>query len=464
MTFVNRKSELQFLENQFKSNNASFIPIYGRRRVGKTELIREFTKNKPSTIYYFASELETQNQIEELKQQINKVIPNSFLQSNTFTNWSDFFNFLETIWPKDKKIIFAIDEVTYIIKQDKEFSSVLQKFWDLFLSQTQTLLILSGSMQSLMLKEVLGYSAPLYGRRSGQIHLKEFTFKDFCNFFEKTSLKNLIEIYSITGGVAKYLTIANKYKTANSLIKNEFLNPNSFFYNEALLLLAVEFREVTFYNNILKSIAVGKNSLNHIAQYMGVEEKKINSYLEVLIRLNFVKREIPVTLNEKKFRGANYFLHDNFLKFWYGFIDKTRSEIEMNKFDEAMQIININFNKHVSFVFEEICREFLFRTNYIMRIGREWGKYKQNNETKSFEIDIVGINEDNSKILFSEVKWRDNVDGKELLNTLKNKAKHVKWRKEQRDEDYILFAKSFKNKPDNCTCYDLDDLKKVFQE
>lgn len=462
MRFVNRKKELEHLEKEYSNNKANFIVIYGRRRIGKTRLIEEFIKNK-KTIYYLASQEADFQQIQEFKNLIYDQLKDDFLKENRFESWPLLFSYLEKIWPKNEKIILAIDEITYIIKQNPSFTSYLQKFWDNFLSKTNTTLILSGSLVGLLIESILSHNSPLYGRRTSQIHLKEFTFKDSLEFMKNKDIEDQIKFYSVTGGVAKYLLLINQNENFKDFLQNKVLNKEGFFSKEGIFFLTQEFKEPSTYLNILKAISFGNSKLNEISNYTGLDGKKISSYLDILINLGIIKKEIPITENKEKFRGAIYKLKDNFLKFWHRFIYSNRSYIELGKEEELYNKIINDINANVGFIFEDICKQFLKNDYLDYKFGTWWGSYREREIRKTAEIDIVGIND--KEIMFCECKWQENVDAEKIYNELKEKSKLVNWNNEKKTEHYIIFAKSFKNKikKENLKLYDLKDIEKMLK-
>lgn len=447
MKFVNRKHEFAHLEKEYHAAGAKLIVIYGRRRVGKTRLIEEFIKKKKA-IYYMAAQEKDALQIKEFKEIIAKELNDSFLADAYFESWKQLFAYLEKVWPAKQRIVLVIDEVTYIIKENSSFTSYLQKFWDAFLSKTDTKLILSGSLVGLMVKEVLSYNSPLYGRRTSEIHLESFCFSDSCGFMKHLCIEDQIKFYSVTGGVPKYLLFITKGEHFNEFLINNLFNKEGFFYREGLFLLSQEFKDPSTYINILKAMANGNTKLNEIANFTGLESKKISSYIDILILLNLVKKEIPITEDEKRFRGAFYSIDDNFLSFWHKFIYPNRSDIEIRKEAELMLSIGKEINSYIGIKFEQVCKEVLSMQDQFSEfiIGKWWGFRRQGNVREAVEIDIAGINNKTKEIIFGECKWKDNVDAEKILSQLKEKAKHVEWNNSKRKEKYAIFAKSFKKK------------------
>lgn len=461
MKFIGRKKELEILESEYKHDVASFIVVYGRRRIGKTRLIEEFLVKKPSQIYYLAADETDVLQIRELRQMFGVFFKDEFLANHEFNDWKDLFSYLEKIWPRNKKIIFGIDEVTYLIKNNNAFASYLQQFWDKFLSKTKTKLIVSGSLVNLMLKFVLQGGSPLYGRRTAEIKLEELQMADVQKFLNKSFIET-IKFYALLGGVPKYLEFV---KSSFDNFLNELFDKRSFFYREGIYLMTEEFNEVATYSNILKAISEGKTKLNEIADFSGIEGKKISAYLSILANLGFIREEMPVNVREKKFRGKNYLLNDSFLDFWFKIIYKNRSLIELDQKDTILKNNHNEINSFIGRKFENVCMQYIIISDVFnfTKIGRAWGKTLDNN---IYEIDIVALNEKTKEILFCECKWKGNVDAKKILAELKEKSQHVQWHNSSRKEHFCIIAKSFKKKLDKreCMCFDLDDLEKAFNK
>ncbi|MDT7864736.1 MAG: ATP-binding protein [Thermoproteota archaeon] len=203
-----------------------------------------------------------------------------------------------------------------------------------------------------------------------------------------------------------------------------------------------EFEDTSTYKLILEAIAFGKTKINEIKDYIGVKRTDITPYLKNLIEVKMVKRLVPITEKEKS-RYGRYYISDNFLKFWFRYIYENLSSIEEGIFD--VNTIKQNYNVYLGEVFEEVCRQFLIRNREkifpFTKIGKWWYKDK--------EIDIVAFNEQSKEILFCECKWKEEVDAKEILQELKEKAQYVDWNKNERKEYYAIFAKSFKNKAED---------------
>ncbi len=421
MKFVNRTDELRFLEKEYKNNSSSFVVLYGRRRIGKTRLIKEFIKSKDS-IYFLATE---ENEVENIKTfqkifYLKYKIP--LLSDNKNLTWDDLFYIISTLKLKEKLVI-VIDEFQYLLQSNKAFSSILQKIWDEYIKDKNIMLIVSGSLLSMIKKEVLDYTAPLYGRRTSQINLKPISFTDFNDFFEDQKL-DLVQLYALTGGVPKYIETLKVKDDIYSTIEENFLNINSYFFEEPYFLLEKELKDIGSYFSIIKTIASGNHKLGKIAAALNVKQTSLSYYINNLIELDILKREVPITeKNPKNSKKGLYIIKDNFLSFWFRFIYPFKSYIEIGDIDFVMNIIKRSFiEKHVSFVYEEINREKLRKLKDqiplpILKIGRWWDA--------DTEIDIVGVSDNGIPVLFGECKYTKRPIDIDVYYTLIEKIKKV---------------------------------------
>ncbi len=436
--FINRESELNHLEDEYSKDSPRFVVLYGRRRIGKTALIEEFGKNKKDFIYYLADQQTETQQIESFKQQIFGYINDDFLLKTRFDHWDQFFNYLTKLLPVDKRLIIGIDEITYIIKSSPAFPSILQKYWDMFFSKTKIFLIVSGSLVGMMIRDVLNYDSPLYGRRTSQIHLKAFDFKHASMFLKNFEIEERMMLYSITGGVAKYLLLIEE-RSAGEFIKKKIIEKEGFFYQESIFLLSQEFKNPNVYLSILKAIALGNAKLNDISNFVGIEGKKVTRYLDVLQEIGIVLRHVPVTEDPLRFRKGVYGIEDNFLNFWFRFVLPNRSRIELRDTKDLLANIMDSMPDYTSTTFERIAMEFLQGLG-----GRlpaqfsQWGMWWD----RENEIDVVALNRENLDILFCECKWQKRKVDTEVIKHLLNKAPLVKWFNEKRKEYFAFISKS----------------------
>lgn len=438
--FVDRTNELEFLNKEYNKNESSLVILYGRRRIGKTALIKEFGKEK-DIIYFLSTEESEKQNLKEFKNLVAENLNNELLKQLNIEDWESIFKLIVKE-SKNKKVI-VIDEFQYLGKSNQAIPSIFQKIWDEELKDNNIMLILCGSLINMMESQTLSYNSPLYGRRTGQIKLKQIPFKNYRDFFEKElDEKRLIEKYAVTGGVPKYIESFGTNKNIFEEIQENVLNKQSYLYEEPMFLLKNEVTDVGSYFSIIKSIAMGNKKLGNIASNLSTNPTNLTKYLETLINLDILEREVPITEEKpEKSKKGQYNIKDNFINFWFKFIYPNKAFIELDENEIVMKKIKQNFiDNFVSYVYEDICRQKLLEqsindeTNtFYDKIGRWWS----NNE----EIDIVGLDTTGNKIIFGECKYYTNkkMDVDVYFN-LKEKAKHVIWKNENRKEKYILFS------------------------
>ena len=447
--FVDRDYEISLLNEEWKKNGAQFVVIYGRRRIGKTALITEFTKDKDG-IFYIAEDVNKKVQINDFKEKIASFFKDDLLKTLEISEWGDLFSYLEKIIPVDKKIHITIDEFSYFMKNNPPLASALQKFWDSYLSKTNTFLLVSGSIFGLMSEGILSTSSPLYGRRTRDMLLRELSFKNASKFLEMPSEEKL-KTYMAVGGVPEYLLKARFYPSFKKLFEKEFTSKDGYFYREPYYLLSQEFKEIRTYFTILNAIAYGNTRPSYIANFAGIKTREIYPYLENLMRLNFIEKITPIT---KSGKSGIYLIKDVFFDCWFNFVHKNREFIERDQYKPNKQDMNTYFGKRFEII---VRKEFAPELVASSKIGKWWHKDQ--------EIDIVGLNENKKQIAFFECKWKDISYNQSLkiLEELKEKAGFVKWFNKQRKEHYGVIAKKIENKKGlrekGYLIYDLDDWK-----
>lgn len=423
--FIDREEELEFLESKYSSNDPEFVILYGRRRVGKTELIKQFIDDKTS-VYHLVSRETEKDQLSEFQDSLARTFPEI---SDLKQDWGVLLKNLKN----KKKTILVIDEFQYLIETDSEVLKIFQKIWDEHLKESKVTLILTGSSVGMMESEVLGYKSPLYGRRTGQLKLKPFTLKQVRSFFPKTELKEQIKIYSILGGIPYYLEQFDRDKSLKENVLDNIIKTGSVLREEAITLLREELREPKSYFSILKAISSGTTIFNRISNKTGIKGRSLSKYLIRLQDLHLIEKRLPVTASKKSKRGR-YYIEDNYLDFWFKFIFPNQSYLEQNPQLFYDDIIEPELDFYTSKKFEDVCKEFIISNkNTYSKVGNWW--YKED------EIDIVALNERDNKILFGECKWSNREVDHRLLDDLKSKSKKVRWNKD-RKEEYVLFSKS----------------------
>ena len=419
--FYNRFDELKTLEKEYAKKTASFTVIYGRRRVGKTALIQQYIKDKPY-LFIYATEANFLIQLESIKPELLKLIDKPYLKDIKLESFEQLFSLL-CEYDFKKRLVLVIDEYQNLCKIDKSFSSTLQKIWDMNLKEKNLHLILSGSVISMMHSEVLDYSAPLYGRRTSNIHLKPLYFKYISTFLPSLTFEDRLNVFASFGTIPKYLEIYDDSKNFRENLKENILNKNSFLYSEGYFLLKQELTELTTYFSILEIISKGDTKVGNIASKLQVPSTHLSRYLSKLIDLDILTKEVPITeKNPLKSKRGRYKFKDKFLNFWFYYVYKNLNQLEISQIDSILDEIDTNFNdRFVSFAFEEFVMEDLKLDpkKYINFIPTKIGRWWNNHD----EIDIVAFNDNH--IAFIECKWQNQVNKEEVKNKLIQKAKDL---------------------------------------
>lgn len=439
--FIDREDELATLENEYRREGSALVILYGRRRVGKTTLISEFIKDKNALFFLASEESETQNQL-AFKERAAEFIHSELLANADVKNWELLFKaIMET--PFEKKPIIVIDEFQYIGKSNPAFPSVFQRIWEEVLKDKDVMVILCGSLISMMESQTLAYDSPLYGRRTAQIRLTQIPFRYYPAFFPDKSRREQIELYAVTGGVPKYIEIFSESPDIYTAIGYNILNRSSYLYDEPNFLLQQEVTEVGSYFSVIRAIATGHSKLSAIASALEVKQTNLSKYLKTLIDLDILEREVPVTVdNPEKSKMGLYKIKDNYLRFWFAFVYPNRSYIESGHREIVLNKIRNSFiSGQVAYVYEDVCREQMWTLSaegvwpfQFSKIGRWWDAH--------YEIDVVALDPEGGNLILGECKfWRDPV-GVNVLRALEEKESNVSWKKNNRQVWYILFSAS----------------------
>jgi len=434
MTFYDRAEEIDALETAFESPGHGFYVVYGRRRVGKTELLKEFCADRPH-IYFLAAQEAQDRQREKF---IEKVADYFDDRVPRIDGWDEAFAYLGEKLATEQLVI-AIDEFPYLVEENDSLPSYLQSFVDEQLTDTESMLVLCGSSVSTMESAVLGHESPLYGRRTGQIDVQPFSFQQAQDIIAD-DIEDAIRSFAVTGGTPMYLTLFDYDHSFKENIQTHILSPTARLYNEPEFLLRTELRNPARYMSILESIATGHTTPNEISGATGIDVGPLSKYLQTLRRLRLIDREVPVTASPKQSKRSRYQVADEFLRFWFRFVEPNRSSIE-----EAPDIvyegtIEPNLPDHVATTFEDVCQEAVWEAirrgefGPYSAVGRWW--YGED------EIDIVGLAPDADRILLAECKWTNQPVGHSLVSQLQEKAARVRWGPDTRDAEFALFSKS----------------------
>ena len=441
--FVDREKELRALEEEWNGDRSSFIVIYGRRRVGKTSLIKEFVKDK-THVYYLATELPVEQQFQDLQKQAGDELRDGLLKNASINSWDGFFNYIGNL---GKRFVLVVDEFPYLIQSENALPSVFQKGWDEHLKDSEVSLVLCGSSISMMEDSIMRSDSPLYGRKTSQIRLKELPLLSLQSFLPDAGEKDIIRYYSIYGGVPAYLEMLSVDRSLYENLERTVLNIDAPLKDAVDFILRTELRSPERYRSILLHIARGVTTLNGLSNAMDLEGNTISQYLAKLRTLGLVKREEPVTTSPtKKQRQGLYKITDNFFRFYFYFVLPNRSNIEEGRIGPVLREFQDCEPSFISPVFEEICRDYVGKTMEYSKVGPWW--YREN------EVDVVALDHKKKKMLIGECKWSHNPVKKKVYLNMLEKEESIRWHNKDRKVEYALFSRSGFHKD----LYDIEDL------
>ena len=473
--FIGREEELRFLEDHYQSSHGELIILYGRRRVGKTETLKQFCRGKKH-VFFTCTEVPDSIQLQKFSESLLATGMEASKYLKTFEDWETALASILQLPFEEKKLVI-IDEFPYMCKGNRSIPSVLQKLWDLTLREENIMVILCGSAMSFIEKEILSEKNPLYGRTTGIFKMEEMGFYDAVKFFPNYSAADKITVYSILGGIPHYLRQFDENLSIEDNIKKYILTKGCPLYTETEFLLKQELRETAYYNLLISAIAMGGTSMQDITTKTGIESPKVSAYLRNLMELGIVGKEVSSS-HKIKNASANsrglYHLNDNFFRFWYAFVFPNLGQLESGSRDDLYQyVVEPGLSRYTSVTFEDVCRQFLRRRSNQKRlpfpaskIERWWVKKTVRNEksgrleTFAVEIDILAEDFRNEYCLVGECKYTGEQVGAGVLSNLRSKypqgSDHLKIL-------YALFAKSgFKESPelasDDVLLFDIEEI------
>ncbi|MBN2110397.1 MAG: ATP-binding protein [Methanosarcinaceae archaeon] len=442
--FINRVHELEYLEKEYISEGPSFTVIYGRRRVGKTELIQQFVKDRPH-IFFLADMRGTRSNALRFRKRAAEFFGDMEPAAETFDEVSEY---ISKRWTGEQKLVIVIDEFSYLAQADEAIPSVFQLIVDEILKGGPFHLILCGSSVSMMERTTLAHSGPLYGRRTGQIQVMPLALRHLRGFFPDSTPEGLLRIYGAAGGIPFYLGFFDPDKALYENLEHNMFSREAVLYAEGEFLLREELREPATYMNILYSISGGATRAGEIAAGAFIETKDLSYYMDTLIKLGFIRKEHPVA-EKSSSRKTIYVIDDPFLRFWFRYVLVHRDSIEAGDSSHAIGDLDKSYDRYLGETFEQVSREILTYLNLqdklpfrFRSIGRQWGKIPGAPKGKNdYEIDLVALDQDSKNMLFCECKWQKQKVNADVYFALKERSSHVKWFPE-RKEHFALISRS----------------------
>ena len=447
--FIGRERELASLKEFYDKDGIGMTVIYGRRRIGKSTLIAEFVKDK-KTIFYTATKVGKTRNLELFSRQVVELFMPG-MENISFGTLEAVFDFIDKNIG-DEKIVLVIDELPYWAEKDEALLSVLQKYIDTVWNDKNLKIILCGSALSFMEKKVLSEKSPLFGRRNSQIKLEAFNYLDAAKFVPNYSNEDKAICYGITGGVAKYLSMIDSNKSIDENIVRLFFRTDGYLYDETRNLLTQEFSDISLVNNIVEQIASGENALNIIAAKIGEKAQTVLYSLEKLRNVGLIEKKKCIT-DEKNKKKTQYVLKDYMFKFWYEFIPKATSVIEMGQGEiYYTKVVKPALHSFMGSIFEEMCRYYTLKKGitgeygcFIISVGTWWGVEnitEKDGEVRaqSADIDVVALSEVDKKAVVGECKFKNEKIDKGIYDTLIRRSKLISAK--YKVSKYIFFSLS----------------------
>ena len=459
MEFIDRKKEFERLQKSLNREKPQFIVVYGRRRIGKSTLIKKLMDFSRGDIYFLADKTSEPSQRQLISATIDMTIE-GFATAN-YPTWESLLLSLNR--SIDHRITVCLDEFPYLVKSCSALPSIIQKLLDD--KKLKYDLIICGSSQQMMQGFVLDSKEPLYGRADEIIKMKPIA-PAFVSQALRCDAAQAVREYAVWGGVPRYWELRENYDSLYDAIEHLLLTSEGTLYDEPSKLLYDEMRDTVQASSILSFIGNGANKLSEIAARAEKQATDITPQLSRLKELGFINKEIPFGESEKKSKKGLYHISDPLLRFHYRYVIPYRSLIELGNSQAVLTVFKNAENDYVSRAWEELCR------NHISAYGmdgiiyqmasRWWGSY-YNEEKQQYlpvELDVVAESFDGKHLFIGECKWQEHIDAMEELSRLQTIAKGLPFTKDH-EIHFGLFLKEKPINPEVATIYYPEDIMAI---
>ena len=456
MEFVDRKKEFERLQKSLKRQKPQFIVIYGRRRIGKSTLIKKVMDFNRGDIYFLADKTSEPSQRQLFSSTVDMSIEGFRLA--TYPSWESLFVSLNRA--VDHRITVCLDEFPYLVKSCPALPSILQKLLDD--KNLKFDLIICGSSQQMMQGFVLDSKEPLYGRADEIMKMTPIA-PSFVSQALHCNAEQAVREYSIWGGVPRYWELRENYDNLYDAIENLMLSSDGTLHEEPSKLLYDEMRDTVQASSILSFIGVGANKMSEIASRAEKQATDITPQLSRLKELGFINKEVPFGEEEKKSKKGLYHISDPLLRFHYRYVLPYNSLIELGNSQAVLDVFKKTENEFYGLAWENLCR------NYVSTHGvddimyqmakRWWGSY-YNEEKQQYipvELDIIAESFDGKHLFLGECKWQEHIDAREEFTRLQTIAKGLPFSKDH-EIHYALFLRETPKNPDVVKIYYPDDV------
>ncbi len=436
--FIDREDELQLLEQRWRSERAELVIVYGRRRIGKTFVLRHFAESVP-TVYYPAARLPEAQQLAELGVLFGRHLDDPVLEENGFASWDQLLGVLARL---QHRLLLVLDEYPYLVESQPGLSSMMQRAWDHQLADRDLMIVLCGSSVAMMEQEALNVTSPLYGRRTGSLRLDPMDPMEAAGFVPGWSDDDLVRAYAAFGGVPHYLAQIDPRRCVAENLLDLVIRRGAPFRDEVEYLLRQELTQARVYYGILAAIAAGRRKMAEIANATGLVPTSLSRYLGVLQSLGLVEREVPATEHrpEKSKKGL-YRITDPLTAFWFRHVLPNRSLLEAGRTEEASATIMESFERSVPEVYEEICRTLVRRGALDAATGNRWSRVGRWWDRQA-EIDVLAFSDQTDRLLVGEAKWSGKKVGLDIVERLESSAQRLPDDLVRRPMTKVLFSRS----------------------
>lgn len=419
-SFIGRDKECAALEKRYASPDSELLVVYGRRRVGKTELLKQFSRDKP-TIFFTAKAKLPVSQIQGFMRAAARQLSMPALAQAAPPDWDSAFGLVLAAAPKDRKLLMILDEFQWACQSSPELPSVIQQLWDHeWQNSGRLMLVLCGSYLGFMEKEVLGGRSPLYGRRTGSFKLEPFSFLEAARFHQGWSAEERARAYFVCGGIPAYLRNFRPNLSVEQNIAREFFGTDGYFQNEPEFLLREELSDVTHAMSILEVVALGWKSQGQIARAVGLSTAALAPHLKNFAQLGYLERVVPLSPKKQPRTSVAYRVADPLLRFWFRFFEpESDSMWELTPGQAFEQIVGSQWESFCGEGFERLCREalpLLYKHEGVsgrFQVGDYW--------EPDMQIDVVGLHSD-GWIDLGECRWRADVSLAEAKHDITSRA------------------------------------------
>jgi AAA+ ATPase superfamily predicted ATPase len=412
MPFYNRIDELAALDERLASKRAEYFVLYGRRRIGKSRLLRHFGE-RCRQFYFEASSGSRQDQLDDLSAELARFTGSRLFAEQPLSSWRAAFAAFAEILDGGQAMI-VLDEFQFIARQEPEIGSLLNRFIAEHEDNGDLFLCLSGSDVSFFERSVVGYGATTYGRRTGSLRLQPFSWREIGDFTGEWGVEERIRSWSVFGGVPYYLKEIDPERDLAEAIRRAVLYPDGLLREEPRFLLSQEsrLRDLDTYMSCLRAIAGGVTRLNAIAQRTGrARSEEIRPFLETLEEMGLVERRYPVT--HASLRKVSYAIADPFLRFWFRFVAPRESRLQTREDADRYLTESLlpELDKFVSEdAFERVCQDWLLgELDRAAEAGRWWGSIRRREggelRSRAYEADAVAIDSGGEVIALGSCKW-----------------------------------------------------------